>query len=248
MKIGKGEEKMAVDRKGKEILEELNYEKIRDEIIEGIIRRISKEGTNGCNLREIIENTLKEENFSEFINRMVKKIQQKTDMSEEESKLSASYLIQEDVGDEIQKNMEGEIEEITEKEENIQEKGKKEKLWTSSTTRILGKRHNFFLEFIYILKRHFILRITIITGIVFLIISAILFQSVYKAILVGLTLTAFEEEPFSIKIANLLGGIGGILIFFTSLSIVLQHLLTIRSRDEMLREIARRFLEKKGVR
>ena len=239
---------MAVDRKGKEILEELNYEKVRNEIIEGIIRRISKEGTTGCNLREIIENTLKEENFSEFINRLVKKIQQKTHMSEEESKLSASYLIQEDVGEEIQKNMEGEIEEIKEKEENIQKKGKEEKLWTSSTTRILGKKYSFFHEFMNILKRHLILRSTIITGMVFLIISSILFHSIYKAILVGLTLTAFEEEPLSIKIANLLGGIGGILIFFTSLSIVLQHFLTIRARDEMLREIAKKFLERKGAR
>lgn len=238
---------MAVDKKGREILKEVNYEKIRDEIIEGIIKRISKEGTEGCNLRQIIENTLKEENFSGFIDRMVRKIQQKTGMNEEESKLSASYLIQEDVGSEIQKNMEGEIEEITEKEENkkLQEKGKKEKLWTSSTIKILGKKHNFFQEFIYILKRHLILRITIITGIFFLTASAILFHSIYKAILVGLTLTAFEEEAFYIKIANLLGGIGGILIFFTSLSIVLQHLLTVRSRDELIREIAKRFLERK---
>ena len=84
-----------------------------------------------------------------------------------------------------------------------------------------------------------------ISGFLFLIISAILFRSFYKAILVGLTLTAFEEEILYIKVANLLGGIGGILIFFTSLSIVLQHFLVIKSRDETLREIARRFLERK---
>jgi len=73
------------------------------------------------------------------------------------------------------------------------------------------------------------------------------FHSVYKAVLVGLTLTAFPDEKLYIKIANLLGGIGGILIFFTSLSIVLQYFLVLKSRDELLRELARRFLESKSI-
>ncbi len=235
---------MPLDLKGKEILKEVNYEKVREAIIESILKRISREGTQGCDLRLIIEKTLQEEDFSDFIKRLVEKIRQKTKMTEKESKLSASYLIQEDIGAEICRNMEGEMEEVTE-QKSIQEKGEREKLWIASKRRLLGKRVQIFTDLFGIFKRHLILRITISVGFLFLIISAILFRSFYKAILVGLTLTAFEEEILYIKVANLLGGIGGILIFFTSLSIVLQHFLVIKSRDETLREIARRFLERK---
>ncbi|HDN97676.1 MAG: hypothetical protein DRP67_04115 [Candidatus Omnitrophota bacterium] len=235
---------MPLDLKGKEILKEVNYEKVREAIIDSILKRISREGTQGCDLRLIIEKTLQEKDFSDFIKRLVEKIREKTKMTEKESKISASYLIQEDIGNEICKDMEGEMEEVTE-QKGIQEKGEKEKLWTGSKRRFLGKRAPILPDLFGIFKRHLILRITICVGFLFLIISAVLFRSFYKAILVGLTLTAFEEESLYIKIANLLGGIGGILIFFTSLSIVLQHFLLTKSRDETLREIARRFLERK---
>ncbi len=238
---------MPVDLKGREILKEIDYEKIRESLIESIMEKISREGTQGCDLRLIIDEILKEEKFKEFVEKLAEQIRKKTELNEEESKISASYLIQEDVGNEIVENI-GEVEkcEIEKQDEKrMSEKGEKEKLWKSAGKFFLGKKYSFFNELWQILKRHFVLRLTIITGIIFLIISSILFQSIYKAALVGLTLTAFPDEKLYIKIANLLGGIGGILIFFTSFSIVLQHFLVIRSRDELLRELARKFLNTK---
>lgn len=239
---------MSVDVKGKEILKNINYEKIRDELIKSIMEKISKEGVYGCDLRLIIDDIFKTEKFQEFVKNLISEIQKNTEMDEEESKISASYLIQEDVGNEISENIKGEVEKKEiDKSENkkISEKGEEEKLWKGIRKISLGKEYEFFNELWQIFKRHFVLRLTIITGVIFLITSAILFKSVYKAILVGLTLTAFKDEDIVIKVANLLGGIGGILIFFTSFSIVLQHFLVVRSRDEFLREIARKVLETK---
>ena len=240
---------MPVELKGKKILKDIDYERIRESLIESIIEKISKEGTQGYDLRLIIEEILKEDKFKEFIGKLVEQIQKRTEMNEKESKISASYLIQEDIGDEIIKNIkEVEKEEIgNQQEKKVSEKGEKEGLWKKAKKISLGRKYNFFKELLRILKRHFVLKLTIITGIVFLITSSILFHSVYKAVLVGLTLTAFPDERLYIKIANLLGGIGGILIFFTSLSIVLQHFLVVRSRDELLRELARKFLESKSI-
>ncbi len=242
---------MPLDKKGEEILQKVDYQKIREAIIEGVMRRISKEGTHGGDVRPLIEETLKEEHFSDFIKKLVGEIRRKTSMDQSESEKSASYLIQEDLGPEIARHMDGEMEiarpSLEKEEKEIHKKGEKEKLWREAgARRFLGKRTYFFGEIWQILNRHFILKVTVLTGIIFLIISALLFGSFYKAVLVGLTLTAFLEEPLYIKVANLVGGIGGILIFFTSISLLLQYFLVIKSRDEEIRGMARRYLERKN--
>ncbi len=243
---------MPLEKKGKEILKEVKYPKVRNAIIGSIMERISKEGMLGSDVRPIIEETLREEHFTDFIEKLIQEIRRKTNMSASESAKSVPYLIEEDVSQEVLRNMEGKMEEIekpfSEKEEReLHEKGEREKLWKKiGRQRLLGKKPLFLLEVWQILSRHLILRVTIISGISLLIISAFLFHSLYKAVLVGLTLTAFTGNSILIKVANLAGGTGGILIFFTSISLFLQYFIIVRSRDEEIREIARRYLEKKG--
>lgn len=49
----------------------------------------------------------------------------------------------------------------------------------------------------------------------------------YKAIIVGLTLTSFEGDLF-VQIANGLAGFGGVLLFFISLEITIEFLMNVK--------------------
>lgn len=84
-----------------------------------------------------------------------------------------------------------------------------------------------------------------VSGFLLLVVSAILFGSVYDAMITGLTLTSIKGAAWNIKAGNILGAIGGILLFFVSLSLVFQYMLLVRSRDEKIREAARRYFEKR---
>jgi len=78
-----------------------------------------------------------------------------------------------------------------------------------------------------------------------LIASALLFNSIYKAVVVGLTLTVFPADTITIKVANIIGGFGGVLIFFTSVTTLIEYILASERRDEHIKELARSYLEKK---
>jgi hypothetical protein len=65
---------------------------------------------------------------------------------------------------------------------------------------------------------------------------------VYKAIVVGLTLTTFEGDGI-IPLANVLAGLGGVLLFFISLAITVQFLMTVKKRDEQLKQLADQYLQ-----
>jgi uncharacterized protein with PQ loop repeat len=83
-----------------------------------------------------------------------------------------------------------------------------------------------------------------LTGFLLFAISAILFGSVYEALITGLTLTSVKGDELTIKLGNITGAIGGILIFFVSLSLVFQYILLVRRRDEKIREAANRYLDR----
>ncbi len=51
-------------------------------------------------------------------------------------------------------------------------------------------------------------------------------------------------DDLAIKIGNVTGAIGGILIFFVSLSLVFQYILLVRRRDDKIREAANRYLDR----
>ena len=241
---------MTVDRKGREILKEVHFDKFREAFIESLMKKISIEGKYGSDIRPIIEETLKEEAFTDFINRLVNIIERETSFKKEICNKTASALVEEDIAGEIKDILKGELEEEKEyrkskEEEEICLKGNEYKLWRSKAKHFLGKKSTLLNDISKLLKEHRILLYTIFTGIGFLVISAILFGSIYKAIIVGLTLTTIQDSSISAKIANVLGGLGGILIFFTSITILLNYILLTERRNEHIKELARKYLERK---
>ncbi|KAA0011007.1 MAG: hypothetical protein FE041_04640 [Thermoplasmata archaeon] len=114
---------MTVDRKGREILKEAHFDKFREAFIESLMKKISIEGKYGSDIRPIIEETLKEEAFTDFINRLVNIIERETSFKKEICNKTASALVEEDIAREIKDILKGELEE--EKEYRKSKVGKK---------------------------------------------------------------------------------------------------------------------------
>jgi len=118
-------------------------------------------------------------------------------------------------------------------------------LWDNVPSRYLGQKTSLLQDVLLLIKENEAIKLTLFLGIVFLVISSILFNSVYHAIIAGLTLSAVPGASVTILIANILRAFGGILIFFVSLSLIFQHILLTKTRDEKIRELAHKYLERK---
>ncbi|RLF28451.1 MAG: hypothetical protein DRN05_04085 [Thermoplasmata archaeon] len=242
---------MAVDKRGKEILEEAKFDKFKQAFIDSIMRKISIEGRYGTDIRPIIEETLKEEDFIDFFNKLAEIIRKKTEINGRECDRTASALVEEAFVKDISDVFSGQLKESKEsrfsKEEmEIYRKGERFRLWKDANLkRFLGGRPEKLNDIIRLFREHSIIKAIVFIGIGALGISAVLFGSIYKALVVGLTLTMFSGETLQIKIANILGGIGGVLIFFTSITILLEYILLTARRNEQIQEMARRYFEKK---
>ncbi|OYV02684.1 hypothetical protein CGW93_04280 [candidate division bacterium WOR-3 4484_18] len=94
---------MEVDKKGKEILKEAHFDKFRQAFIDSLMEKISLEGKYGRDIKSLIEETLKEEAFVDFIHRLAKIIERKTTMSKKESEETAYTLIEEDVANDVRR-------------------------------------------------------------------------------------------------------------------------------------------------
>ncbi|HMA83315.1 MAG TPA: hypothetical protein VKP59_03710 [Candidatus Thermoplasmatota archaeon] len=118
--------------------------------------------------------------------------------------------MEEEVADELDDNLKGEIHSEEKKKKNIDKKGEHQGLWYNlSFKRVLGKKPRLFQEFIKLINTQRVIRYLLFLGIIFLFIAAVFFNSVYKAIIVGLTLTSFEGDNV-IQLANVFAGMGGI--------------------------------------
>lgn len=231
-----------IEKKGKEILQEAKFDEFRQALIDSLMKKISIEGRCGADIRPIIEETLKEEFFVDFVKNLAKIIERRTRMKKEDINKTAYRLVEEDVVEDIKNILQGQMEEKEEKSKK--DIGKEHHLWGETKVRLLGKKPKL-KDIAMLFKEHYIMKYTIIIGAIMLIISAILFGSIYKAIAVGLTLTIFQGNSIHIKIANVLGGLGGILIFFTSLSILIEYIMLTERRSRQIQELAKKYFERK---
>lgn len=242
---------MPVDAKGKQILREPTYNKFRQLLINDIMKTIDLEGTHGGELKPIIEKTLKEEKFKDLVSKLLQCIVKETDINVKDCPQTLSMLMEEDIADDIKRDLQDQVEERhdgkRDKEtERIYREGTNEQLWKDIPSRYLGQRASLINDIFGLIKENIVIKLTFLIGFVLLGISSILFKSVYKAVIAGLTLTAMPAISVTTMIANIIGAVGGILIFFVSLSLVFQYLFLAKSRDERIRELAHRSLEKRG--
>lgn len=241
---------MPLDAKGKRILKEPAYEKLRDIIIEDIVQTIDREGRYGQELRPIIDDTLKDAKFKSLVVKLFDNIMKYTDISPRECKEVLSTLMEEDIADDIKRGLEDNLEEHSDtgrggRKDRLHGNGEEKHLWRDVPRRYLGSRISALREIANLISSNTAVQITFVGGVALLVISSLLFGSVYEAVIAGLTLTAITAESARDKLANVLGALGGILIFFVTLSLIFQYLFLARSRDERIRDIAARYLQEK---
>lgn len=240
---------MPVEIEGKKILREPAYERLRQIIIDDILGTIDQEGKYGQELRPIIEDTLKDGRFKSLVVKLFDDIMKHTNISPKECKKALSMLMEEDIADDIKRNLDHNLEEQAGKRKrgrgrSLYEEGESRLLWRDVPRRYLGSRVSALRDIISLVVNNTAVQIAFIGGITLLVLSTIMFGSLYEAVLAGLTLTAVGAETTGRKLANVLGALGGILIFFVSLSLVFQYLFLTRSRDKWIRDIAARYLRK----
>lgn len=241
---------MPLEVEGKKILKEPAYDMLRDIIIEDIVQTIDREGKYGQELRPVIENTLRNTRFKSLVAKLFENILKQTDIKPEECERALSMLMEEDIAEDIKRNLQDQVEEHPEDRRGDERgelygQGESGLLWRDVPKRYLGSRISVFRDVVSLVARNITVQVTFLGGVALLIISAILFGSIYHAVIAGLTLTALPAETVSTRLANVLGAMGGILIFFVSLSLVFQYLFLARSRDERIRDIAARYLQQK---
>ena len=241
---------MVINLKGRKILKEPLYDKFRELLVDEIIKTIDLEGKYGSELRPIIEKTLRKEKFKEMVDKLMKSLAKETKIDDKYSRDALSILIEEDVARDIKNDLEDQIEERYDvkrdkESERLYREGINNNLWDRVPSRYLGQKTSLLRDVLLLIKENEAIKLTLFLGIVFLVISSILFNSVYHAIIAGLTLSAVPGDSVTIMIANILGAFGGILIFFVSLSLIFQHILLTKTRDEKIRELAHKYLERK---
>ncbi|MBD3262540.1 MAG: hypothetical protein GF334_12880, partial [Candidatus Altiarchaeales archaeon] len=209
---------MAVNEKGRRILSNVNYNLIRKSFIDALMRRISESGRGGQDIRNLIEETLDEEEFRQLVLDLVLNIKKETDLSPRECEKAMSVLLEEDLAEDIKTNLDGGLTEESIEGDHIIQKGQDTGLWLNlNLKRTLGVKPSVLTELGGIIKNQPLIRYTFLTGIIFLTASAAIFGSPYEAVKVALTLSDVEGEGLT-KVGNILGGLGGVLIFFITLT------------------------------
>ena len=242
---------MPVDIKGKQILRDPHYIQLRQNLIDEIMKKIDEEGKHGIELREYIMEALKDDRYQPLIKEMMAKVEERANIRKEDCRKVLAVLLEEDIAGDIKKNMGDNIEEKEEggwagEKSRINREGEKKKLWRDAPMRYLGSRKIPLKDLWDILRENKFIDTVIITGIVLLVASALLLGSPYDALVAGLTLTTAPGEEIRTMAGNIIGAIGGILIFFVAISLIFQYMLLIRTRDDRIRERANRYLERRG--
>jgi len=204
---------MGVGNKGKKVLKNVDYDVFKRAFIQAIMENIREKGVSGKEVQEIIKETLDDKRFNFFVKKSLKNIAKETNMNPKECEQALPVLMEEEVADELDDNLKGEIHNEEKKKKKIDKKGRHQGLWYNLPfKRVLGKKPRLFPEFIKLIKTQRVIRYPLFLGIIFLCIAAVFFNSAYKAILVGLTLTSFQGN-IVIQLANVFAGLGGVFCF-----------------------------------
>ena len=238
---------MSLDYKGKRLLRESNYSKFRDQLIKDIAESINISGVHGDRVIEHISNVLQDEKYDAITRELIDKIKEKMDLDKEyEAEDALMVILQEDVCSELHKNLYTHPEKLGDLiSEGLYKKGKRRKIWEDVQTRKLGKKTSVLGDLMILLSKHSIIRWTLILGVTLQTVSSILLRSVYKSVLAGLTLKAEPGESFRIMMGNVIGALGGILLFFVFVSLLIQDKYLARKRDERLRRLADKTVKEK---
>jgi len=100
---------MGLGRKGKQVLKNVDYDVFRQAFIKAVMENIREKGVSGQYVQDVIRDTLDEQRFKLLVKDSLRNIAKETDMSPKECKDALPLLVEEDVAEELNENLEGEV-------------------------------------------------------------------------------------------------------------------------------------------
>lgn len=242
---------MPVKKKGKKLLGMTGYEKFKTHISRAVAEYIRDNPDEGENLHEIVKKTLEAEEYKMFFNNLTQKIRKTVKVAGAEASKSASILVDEEISQELQKKVPGLVGTPLGKEtkDRIKQKlhrelcsmgvlkGEYEERIVGSKTLVWNAMRRFF-------RRRTVFIKILGLGIGLIVVSGIMLGSIYDALIVGLTLDAIPTESIAGKMGNIVGGLGGIVIFFTFVSLGVTYFLEKERKREQISKLADEYLKK----
>lgn len=241
---------MPLDQKGRNILKATNYEKVRRGIAKAVAEYIKDRASTGEDLQSIVEKVLQEENFREFFQDLVRRTQQVTKLSEGDSKNCAYMLVSEETGRELKRVVPHLIAEQggkpAERRRKLHEKLRSRGVVKGSYVgqAVVCGRKGVGTVLGDLLREHPILLRIILAGVAFISLAVLLIGSVYETLLAALTLQPSSATTVWGKLGNILAALGGVLLFFTSVSLIVSHILDQDRKRRMVYRLAEEYLHK----
>jgi len=243
---------MPVDEKGKKILKAASYDKFRKEISRAVAEYIRDQGKMGEDIQTIVDRVLKEDRFKRFFESIVERTQEITNLSRRESENCASMLVSEETSAELQRKVprlvcrEESLGQTNQIQREFYKKLQKGKILKGRYQRagVLKFKPKFSIVVSEFVRKNSALMKIVGVGIFLIALSMFLLGSVYDSLIVALTLNAVSASSLGAKLGNVIGALGGVLLFFTTISIIVSHFLERERKRELLTRLANEYLEK----
>lgn len=156
---------MTIGNKGRQVLKNVDYDVFRQAFIKAVMENIREKGVSRQNIQDIIKETLDEQRFKLLVKNSLKNIAEETNMNEKECKEALPLLVEEDVADELNDNLKGELRSEKKKDTNIYKKGEKQDLWYNlGFKRVLGEKPKLLPEFLNLIKTQQVIRYSLFLG------------------------------------------------------------------------------------
>jgi hypothetical protein len=241
---------MPIKKKGEKILRAAGYKNFKKHISRAVAQYIRENPEVGRGLHKVVEETLENGEFKNFFNNLTQKTKEITELPKEEARESASILVSEEISKEIKEKVPELITPINGEPEHPSRQKIYRKLSLKGILkgkyleRVIGPKTLLRRTLGRFFRKRPIFIMLFGIGAALIVISGILLGSVYNALIVGLTLDVIPTESIAGKIGNIVGGLGGIIIFFNSITLGVIYFLEKERRREQIRELADEYLKK----
>jgi hypothetical protein len=239
---------MPIDRKGKDLLRAAKYDRFKKDISRAVAEYIRDRGSAGEDLQRIVEQVLREERFRPFFDDLTERTRRATMLPEKESRSCASLLVSEETGRDLQRTVPALV---VEQDGRPEEKRYVQRLRSSGLfcgpyveRSVVCRRVGRLSAVWELLSQHPSLLLVIGFGAGMIVVAALLLGSVYEALLAALTLQASDVSTAGGKIGNIFAALGGVLLFFTSISLIVSHLLEQDRKRRTVHRLAEEYLQR----
>ncbi|MFW6385952.1 MAG: hypothetical protein ACOCZP_02235 [Candidatus Hadarchaeota archaeon] len=239
------------DEEGNRILEESGFKEFKDVLLNSVAEYIRDNPDPGQDIQSIIDKVVDNRDFEEYYIDLLERTKSRTSLDGNEAEKGAKILLGEMATTGILNGAPGLLDvtqnsSVPQELEEVHEDLVKERVLKKEHVSKAVRTRSYHLDIFNFLRRHLLMIQIIGLGGVMIILSAILLSSVYDALVAALTLNAVPTESITGKVGNILGAFGGVILFFTTVSLAISHVMERNRERERISRLAEGFLKESG--